>query len=490
MTIPYQYHKKTLSSSVSVAGQDLSILRNKPFWIDNKQDHRQEFIRTNGNCCFNHIVGLPIKNNISLPMFDYESLLFEKLFSINGDFKDKHLFVVKATGLGISEWTLRIIGWLCTKDDSLKGSQVCIVTGPRLELAITLIDRLKGLFYNKLGVVFQNKETVLELSGVRIEAFPSHHLDSMRSLSNPSVIYLDEADFFPIGQQREARDISERYIAKSNPYIILTSTPNRPGSLFDTIEREKEDECILKLVKLPYEYGLGKIYTKEEIDKQRQSPSFKREYCCQYLGTVGNVFTPMQIDEVVKLGQQYKGIAISQYTLKCIGIDPGFSSSKTGIVMLEHIKDKEDKIIVRYCSEYDKADPNTIADLLWDFHLKYMNVYYLIDGSNRAMVNLLKIKFNESLNWDSKTANPNSMTVIPVNFQTEHKTMLSHLHQMVAQKYLVIPEEHQKLIISLRTAYAKELSLDKDQTSYSDSLDALRLSLRGYRAGGRLPSQR
>jgi hypothetical protein len=72
------------------------------------------------------------------------------------------------------------------------------------------------------------------------------------------------------------------------------------------------------------------------------------------------------------------------------------------------------------------------------------------------------------------------MKVIPVNFQTEHKQMLSHLHQMVAQKYLVIPEEHQKLIISLRTAYAKELSLDKEQTSYNDMLDALRLSLKGY----------
>lgn len=30
------------------------------------------------------------------------------------------------------------------------------------------------------------------------------------------------------------------------------------------------------------------------------------------------------------------------------------------------------------------------------------------------------------------------------------------------------------------TVYAKELTLDKEQTSYSDSLDALRLSLQGY----------
>ena len=94
-----------------------------------------------------------------------------------------------------------------------------------------------------------------------------------------------------------------------------------------------------------------------------------------------------------------------------------------------------------------------------------MNVYYLLDGANRTMVNLLKIKFNESLNWDSKRANPESMKVIPFNFATEHKQMLSKLHVMITEKHLVIPEEHQKLIISLRTAYAKELSLDKEQTS-------------------------
>jgi hypothetical protein len=38
----------------------------------------------------------------------------------------------------------------------------------------------------------------------------------------------------------------------------------------------------------------------------------------------------------------------------------------------------------------------------------------------------------------------------------------------------------EKIVISLRTAQAKEYSLDKEQTSHSDILDALRLSLRGY----------
>lgn len=95
---------------------------------------------------------------------------------------------------------------MCVKDDNLKGSQVCIVTGPRVEISITLIDRLKAIFYNKLGILFQNKRTVLELNGVKIEVYPSHHLDALRGLANVSFILLDEADFFPPGQQQDARD--------------------------------------------------------------------------------------------------------------------------------------------------------------------------------------------------------------------------------------------------------------------------------------------
>ena len=64
----------------------------------------------------------------------------------------------------------------------MRDSQVCIVTGPRIELAITLIERMKRLFDPKAGIYFDTKETVIELNGVRIEAYPSHHLDSMRGL--------------------------------------------------------------------------------------------------------------------------------------------------------------------------------------------------------------------------------------------------------------------------------------------------------------------
>ena len=177
-----------------------------------------------------------------MQLFDYERLLFDALQS------NKHIWIKKATGLGVSEFMLRCMAWLCFRGGCVRtnasqvisGSQMCIVTGPRIELAITLINRMKGLFQNVFQTQFDTKDTVIELNGVHIEAYPSHHLDSIRGLTNVSFIYLDEADFFPAGQQQDARDVSERYIAKSNPHIVMISTPNAPEGLFERIEKEPE----------------------------------------------------------------------------------------------------------------------------------------------------------------------------------------------------------------------------------------------------------
>jgi hypothetical protein len=95
----------------------------------------------------------------------------------------------------------------------------------------------------------------------------------------------------------------------------------------------------------------------------------------------------------------------------------------------------------------------------------------------------MKVAFNESLNWETNKQGPNpeTMKVLPVNFATEHKQMLSQLAMLVSKEYLCVPKEFDKLIISLRTAYANEYSLDKEQTSYNDSIDALRLACKMYK---------
>jgi hypothetical protein len=200
-------------------------------------------------------------------------------------FKEKHLWIKKSTGLGVTEFMLRFMAWLCLYNDDYRDSQMVIVTGPNQELAIKLIKRMKGLFADKLGATFNTKETVLELNGSSIEAYPSNHIDAFRSLTNPKFLLLDECDFMPKFQQEDVRHVSERYIAKSDPYIVMVSTPNAPNGLFNRIEKEPFETCLYKKIFLDYTYGLGKIYTDEEIDKARASPSFEREYCLKYPGS-------------------------------------------------------------------------------------------------------------------------------------------------------------------------------------------------------------
>ena len=60
----------------------------------------------------------------------------------------KYLWVKKAIGLGITEFMLRYMAWLALQNNSLAGSQMCVVTGPRVDLAVTLIDHKRIVKFN------------------------------------------------------------------------------------------------------------------------------------------------------------------------------------------------------------------------------------------------------------------------------------------------------------------------------------------------------
>ena len=52
-------------------------LRNKSFWIWDIEEHKQEDIKTIGDCCFNHIVGLPQKVGFDKPLYNYEKIYID-----------------------------------------------------------------------------------------------------------------------------------------------------------------------------------------------------------------------------------------------------------------------------------------------------------------------------------------------------------------------------------------------------------------------------
>jgi hypothetical protein len=490
--------KKRLQTQKTISSSEFAQLRNKPFWIWDKEEHLRLATETNEHCCFNHIVGLPLKDKVEHPIYDYEKILYDSLLTItnyhSNDFKEKHLWVKKATGLGVTEFMLRLMAWLCTKDGTCGNSQMCIVTCPNIDIATKLIKRLKGIFDTKLGLIFDNKETVLELNGCTIEAYPSNHLDAYRALENPKFILIDEGDFFRKSEQEDVRFVTERYIGKSDPYIVMVSTPNAPNGLFDRIEREPEESCIYKRLKMDYTYGLNRIYSNEEIDKAKKSPSFGREYDLQYLGLIGNTFHTQDIDRAIALGKKYKDKTPNKYAQQSMGIDPGFGSSPFGIVIIQF---SDGVLQVLYADEFERPRYEDMVNKIADLYSMFTNIKNIfVDAANPELISSLKREVAEERdNWayvQEKMAYCKKhhvdinryMKVVPVPFSTEGKNMLIHTKELLEFEtpIVAINPKFEKLTTSLRTAISDDLGkLDKEATSYDNVLDAFRLSLQMFK---------
>jgi hypothetical protein len=118
--------------STSEQSELLKRLKGKPFYIWDSALHREKGRTHRGDCCFNDIIGLPRKNGKRKPLFDYEKMLYMALLrpgyfnsypstkskekekdipenNVLYPFKEKHLWILKSTGLGVSEFFLRQI---------------------------------------------------------------------------------------------------------------------------------------------------------------------------------------------------------------------------------------------------------------------------------------------------------------------------------------------------------------------------------------------
>lgn len=363
---------------------------------------------------FNHAIGLPTKNGIPLPLFDYEYKLFAKYQT------KKKIWVKKSTGLGITEFTLRWIAWKACTDKRLAGYHVIIITGPNIDLAQKLIGRLKGLFKD---YEFTSKNTVAKINDVTIEAFPSHHLASARGL-NPKIVFLDEADFFPPGQQDESRAIAERYLAKNQATIIMVSTPNNPGDLFDRMEHEKNLDY--EMIFLPYSVGVGKIFTAEDIQLAKSSPTFEREYNLQYGVGSGNIF-----DSVYDCVGEFD-LSLS-HGQKLLAVDPAYGSSNFAMTGFEKL---ENVIYIKTAIEIERPSPVAMVD----FVIKLAESYgkkVLVDSAHPGLIRDLIER---------------GVTALPVNFRQELSNMTIQSAQAVKERRVMIHKSQTQLIAQLRAA--------------------------------------
>jgi hypothetical protein len=497
----------------------------KPFyrWDLQHREQIEPIINIQGYCCYNHIIGLPVRNGVRHPLYNYERIIYKALFEdsylnsgpailpadIDGTmfekrkkkeaiaatplytFKNKHLWIKKATGLGITEFTIRVMCYLALSDNSYRGSQMVVVTGPNEQLAIKIITRMKGLF-EPLGITFDSKETVLNLNGCEIQAYASNHVDAFRSLTNPKFILLDEADFFRKSEQETVRNVAERYIAKSSPFIVWISTPASPTGLFAKIEKEPFDTCLYKKLFLDYTYGECKIYSKKEIENAKMSPSFPQEYGLQYLGLIGNVFSVQSIERAMNI--DYDPDQILYDSRVVLGCDPAFGSSRFAIVGTRFANQRIEVVI---SEEHERPEFDTMINRIWEINQQYNISTIYVDAANSVIWQSLKRMFKEphdikyvtdKLRWCTEIKQPASayMRVVPVAFSTNGSKMLQHLKALLEDPngVIAIAPKFDKLLTSLRTAYSNDFKLDKERTEFPDTLDAMRLAVSHYNKKG------
>ncbi len=276
-------------------------------------------------------------------------------------------------------------------------------------------------------------------------------------------------------------------LANTDGTMLIETPPRRPvGKVYEIYEKyyvnkEHTDLFDITIVKAEEAVKAGLITADFlKAERERLGPLYSQFYEAEFLSVGGNLFPYEDIDYAIELGERYKHLPINPYCLHIGGVDPGYSSSVTALYVGE--VDTENNIVrIVIGREYDKAVPSNIVNEMHALHRQIPHLTWFVDGANRGFVNEAKNAYGERTDWinPEKDINIEDNFVIPVSFGKFHKEMLEHTYNLLTKHKLAIPKEYNKLISSLRTAWAIGFDLQKDLTMYDDHTDSLRLLLRG-----------
>jgi hypothetical protein len=195
-----------------------------------------------------------------------------------------------------------------------------------------------------------------------------------------------------------------------------------------------------KKLTLQYHYGMGKIYTQEEIDKIRNSRSFEREFNCKFLGLEGNVLSPIAVDRCIKLGEEMNKTApLDNWDIQTkyvMSIDIGWGSSNTAIMVSRYVNGK---VQIIYSREFERPLFQNVIDEIWELKTRcadnLQNI--LVDAANTELYTSLcnEFKQNPSLQYlqeeqeRCKQFNSylgDSLFICPIPFNVQGRNMLNH----------------------------------------------------------------
>lgn len=508
---------------------DLSYM---PFWIWDPLEHQRAQKEKGENwCCFNHLIGLPIKKGVEYPLFPYEyeywQALFEPAFENpdNDPRRWKHVWSKKAAGMGITEFIMRTMLYLAfCWAVFFRGSEMAIMTGIRMTTAKDIMERMRGLLYRKLKIFIDTNSAWIKINGCKIVSYPAKTPQTLHGRENLSFIFMDEFDFFPESLHEFVLNAIERYFGKSNPYVVLNSTAWKPNGLLEKIEKQDIDKCNYKRIYMLWQKGYGYIYTKQDIELAKHSDSWAREYEGEYRGLKGNLFPQYLLEyaaslsDILEIRDKLTGQAIrhvyrakgEELTLEdvrtnykylgsgyptSIGIDPAYNSSNFAFVVTKYIDG-----LIYVVREVELQGPSheeaieVCKRLMYDDYPSYHPKLY-IDASGVSFIRTLKKEImDQDLNYHNikqedviKSIDArNGMICCPIPFNKFGDRMNYHLKRLFELGLLRIsPVLTPGLWISLQTASYDEdtQKFDKKVTAKNDCYDSFRLACINYKIG-------
>lgn len=186
---------------------------------------------------FNDIIGLPVKNGKDHRIYDYELDIIDKIES------NRNIWIKKSRGIGITELIIRYLSYKIVSSNELDYKKIMIVSGTMLKHANDVKERMQSLFTKRFPLIqLQSKFTELWVKNTNIICMPSRNVKDLRGYTDISYLFIDEAHHFEPSVNNELLHAITAYEEKSNCTTIMVSTPNAPGGLFETIEKDPDSK--------------------------------------------------------------------------------------------------------------------------------------------------------------------------------------------------------------------------------------------------------
>ncbi|HEY6950544.1 MAG TPA: hypothetical protein VI146_08025 [Nitrososphaeraceae archaeon] len=237
-----------LDTSVFHQSKDiLSIFLDTPFWIWENYLHGSKFLKTNGRCCFNHLISLPLKVGIQYPIFDFQTIIFDTLE------QNQNIWIKKTNGIGLTTFMLRYLAWKILSSTELDYKSIFIVAGSGDKSIEMLEKKLKNLFEKRFPLLrLESKFTGLWLKKTWIKVVTPKNMMNI-DFYDTAYLFIAELDNFGNKEQEALERLTILKEGNCKFKTIMASTSKLTGNLFDKIENDPT--CGYTKLKLDYNHG-------------------------------------------------------------------------------------------------------------------------------------------------------------------------------------------------------------------------------------------